>query len=909
MLLVNKCINELQNFLKDKKYNITVNIDTTLTLNFIGKIDEKILEGIDCKVFLREYSQEDYKNDEFIRKLFDKKVNWSYKKRFSSFDNFDLKNINIPIVSFYSYKGGVGRTTALVLFSNYLSYHKKKRVVIIDFDFEAPGIINFFNFEDEGKNGVIEFILDTQTSKKEINFKKDYSFKVSKEISGDGDIHIIPAGDVKNINSYIEGLARIDLNSSITIVKKILNLFKIIKKEFSPDIILIDSRTGINDVFGILSHYLSTLVIGFFSNSNQNKPGLKMFLKYLLNDDAPEFILVNSQIHYDTLNSYRFENFEEIIKSIIEELNKGNGDIFPLMTYIYRESLLSELGTELSSNEDYMDFIKNRFLNTRYKDLFDIIESFICDNTSENKLNVSINTKNIKEVREKLLEAIKNNYPEPYGDEEIIEFNEDFFNKRFYFRKCMEDIFDVNRFLILGSKGTGKTYFYRALENSEFLKNLQKKANNAARKFKVCNIISLEKDKKRIKFYPIDRFNEKDIENEEFFYERFWQVYILNSLALEKEKLDLNISFQAKNLDGKFKEEERKFFLRYIYENFKEIEKELNNVDLQLKKNDINLLITFDQLDFIVKPIDWQKAISPLIRWCVRNPYLKIQPKLFLRKDLYEKLSNITNKQSLRNKIIELEWNRDEIFGFFFKIVFGYEKERFFEIIKFYKENISEYKYITDGVVNSIKKYAKEKYFNQIPLESYYIKPLVEIFFGKHVYLGPDNKKKNKFGGSSYNWFYKNLQNADGTISIRPFLDLIENAIKKFLNSTEKDKIFYPILPPSFYTAAPIRKEAVKRHFKDLADEAGNEDFKEIILYIKDNPNFPKKLRKRNLIDKEYDEFLEHIKENVRLINKRKEDIEHTLKIHGVIKVEYTSGSKKKAIFAYLYKYFLGLKN
>jgi cellulose biosynthesis protein BcsQ len=916
MLLVKKCISELENKLKDLKdiiYNITINIDTTLTLNIVGKIDKSILDKIECKIFLREYSKDEYKNDEFVRKIFEKKINWSYKKRFSSFEEYSSlikDNINIPIVAFYSYKGGVGRTTALNLFANYLSYHKGKKVVIIDFDFEAPGMINVFNIAEESKNGVIEFILDSQTSKKEINFRKDYSFQVSKEISGNGEIYIIPTGDIKNIDSYIEGLARIDLNSSTTIIKKILNLLETIKKEFSPDIILIDSRTGINDVFGLLSHYLSTLMIGFFSNSEQNKPGLKMFLKYLLNENAPQFILVNSQIHYDTLNSIRFKIFEEIVKSIIEDLQTE--DLFPSMTYIYREPLLAELGTEFSNNEDYIDFIKNRFLNTRYKDLFETIESFIDFNEKEeNNLNLNNvnNNENIKNIIEKLLEGIKNNYPKPYGDEEEIEFDDDFFNKRFYFRKCMEDIFDINRFLILGSKGTGKTYFYRALEDGKFLKNLQIKANNLDKKFKVCNIISLEKDKSGIKFFPIDRFIADDIKNEEFFYERFWQVYILNSLALEKDRLELDISFKPIKLDGKFKEKERKFFLNYIYTNFEKIESELYYIDEQLKIKDINLLITFDQLDFIVRPLDWDKAISPLIRWSIRNPYLKIQPKLFLRKDLYEKLSNITNKQSLNNRIIKLEWDRDEIFGFFFKVVFGYEKERFFKIMNFYKENILEYKNITDGIINMIKKYAKERYFNQIPLEDYYIKPLVEVFFGKNVYLGPDNKKKKKYGGSAYNWFYKNLQNADGTISIRPFLDLIENAINEFLKSYKKERVFYPILPPSFYTAAPIRKEAVKRHFKDLADEKGNEDFKEIILYIKDNPNFPLKLRKRILIDKEYDEFLEHIKDNVKLNNNRKEDIENTLKINGVIKVEYISGHKKRAIFAYLYKYFLGLKN
>lgn len=905
MLLVYNCINKLKYLLKDQKFNITVNIDTTLTLNIVGKINQKVLEEINCKVFVREYSEEEYQKDEFVKKLFENKVNWNYKKRFASFNEFDLKNIEIPVVSFYSYKGGVGRTTALALFANYLSYHKHKKVVIIDFDFEAPGIINFFDFEEEEKNGVIEFILDSQTSKKVLNFKKDYSFKVSKEISGEGEIYIIPAGDIKNIDSYIEGLSRIDLNSSDSIVKKILKLFEIIKKELNPDIILIDSRTGINDVFGLLSHYLSTLVIGFFSNSVQNKPGIEVFLKHLLNEKAPEFILVNSQIHYDSSNSLRFKDFENIVKEILEKLHY-DGDL-PAMTYIYRESLLSEFGTEFGSNDDYMDFIKNRFSSTRYKDLFNVIESFIDFNINKDNFIDPSYVIDIKEKREMLLKNLKKYYPKPYGDDEEIEFDNDFFIKRFYFRKCMEDIFDVNRFLILGSKGTGKTYFYRALENKEFLEHLQRKANNFDIKYKVCNIVSLEKDKKGIKFFPIDRFNIDDVKNEEFFYERFWQIYILNSLALEKDKLNLNIDFVPYKLNGRFKENERKFFLKYIYENFEVIENELNNIDLQLKRKDENLLVTFDQLDFIVKPIDWPKAISPLIRWCIRNPYLKIQPKLFLRKDLYEKLSNLTNKQSLRNKIIELEWDKDEIFAFFFKVVFGYEKSRFFEIMEFYRDNINEYKNITVGVVNRIKKYAKDKYYNQVPLEDHYIKPLVEVFFGKNVYLGPNYKKRKRLG-TAYDWFYKNLQNADGTISIRPFLDLIENAMNNFLKSSKKDRVLDPILPPSFYTAAPIRKKAVERHFEDLAIESGNEDFREIILYIKDNPNFPQKFRKRILIDKEYDEFLEYIKDNVNLTNKNKEEIEDILKINGVIRVEYISGSKKRAIFAYLYKYFLGLK-
>ena len=44
------------------------------------------------------------------------------------------------VVTFYSFRGGVGRSTALGLVAGILATEKKRRVVILDFDLEAPGI-------------------------------------------------------------------------------------------------------------------------------------------------------------------------------------------------------------------------------------------------------------------------------------------------------------------------------------------------------------------------------------------------------------------------------------------------------------------------------------------------------------------------------------------------------------------------------------------------------------------------------------------------------------------------------------------------------------------------------------------------------------------------------------------------
>ena len=55
-------------------------------------------------------------------------------------------------ITFYSYKGGVGRTLALSNIANKLSEFGKK-VCIIDFDLEAPGLHIKFQKTEHGKCG------------------------------------------------------------------------------------------------------------------------------------------------------------------------------------------------------------------------------------------------------------------------------------------------------------------------------------------------------------------------------------------------------------------------------------------------------------------------------------------------------------------------------------------------------------------------------------------------------------------------------------------------------------------------------------------------------------------------------------------------------------------------------------
>lgn len=918
MLKAIKYLEQLQNKLdSDKsiyKYRVKLNLDTTITVDIVtNNNSDKIIKELNDFEYIHIYvdeiiTKDEYENDEYYRELFKNQVDYSLKKRLSNlFSDFDKRiDINTPIVSFYSYKGGVGRTTSLVAFANYVSYHFSKKVVILDFDFEAPGLINYFDFslENLNKNGIVEYILDKQASKEKLNLIENYIIEVSKTYSGDGSIYVMPSGNIfdnENLDSYIEGLARIDINGTYKIVSQINDMLLDIKKAINPDIILVDSRTGFNDIFGLLVHNISSLVVGFFEDNIQTQPGIRMFLNELYTKESNvNTLLVNSLVHKNDRYSKRFESFKNTVESITSDINDDMMNI-PMLE-LREQSILGNLGTSQYDKDDYMDFIKSSVSND-YRLFFEKLLELIEEkdyNKEEPKDNDVVIDNNIIISKKKLLQKLYDNFPSVYA--EGLSFDEKFLKNEFFFRKCMEDIFNYDKILLIGGKGTGKTAFYNALKNKNFVNHLLKKSNKSQIKFSVIDIVSLQEDKQKQKYIEISSFLQDEIKDTEYFYTRFWKIYIMNSILLDSKKINYTPQY-TKSVIMNNSIENMMYIKDIIYDDKKmnNIEKELQSIDKHLKMEDTNLLITFDQLDYISKPILWNNAIAPLIKYFRTNPFIKIIPKLFVRRDLFQKLSNLTNKEALENKSINLEWNKDEIFSFFFKIVFANSKDDFFQIMQ-------QYNFYDSYVINKIKKQIRKiNSYNQVPIEDNYIKPLVETFFGK--YASANGQYYDKKYGTTYDWFYKSLMNADGTISIRPFLDLIRFSIETSISNAMSKQKEKPILPAYYFTAKAARNQSVERHFKDLADETGNEDLKIIIQYIKNNTTFPKRFRQRVLKGNQYEDFLQYIIDNVeQQQDKSKNDIENILRINGIINIEYIHGNLKKCSFAYLYKYYLGLR-
>lgn len=178
------------------------------------------------------------------------------------------------VTTFYSFKGGVGRTMALVNVAVDLA-RRGRRVLAVDFDLEAPGLDTFDLPRPSGTTpGMIDFVsayLDTgQTPHIE-----DYVFESSGVGNDGGGLWIMPSG--AHHESYARTFADIDWGVLYEQHDGYL-LFEDLKEQWNaflrPDYVLVDSRTGYTDVGGICTRQLPHAVVLLFFPNAQNLRGL-----------------------------------------------------------------------------------------------------------------------------------------------------------------------------------------------------------------------------------------------------------------------------------------------------------------------------------------------------------------------------------------------------------------------------------------------------------------------------------------------------------------------------------------------------------------------------------------------------------------------------------------------------------
>ena len=180
-----------------------------------------------------------------------------------------------PIVTFFSHKGGVGRTTTAVA-TALLAAQAGKRVALLDLDLEAPGLGALMGEDLVPAEGVLDLLIAPSLEPGPLEQARYILNDPGLIGEHGGSLAVLTAGTVDD--GYLEMLARLDLDTGANreeIKTRLSGLLRLIRDEWSPDLILVDARAGFHDLGGLMLASLSHAAVMVLTANPQSLHGLR----------------------------------------------------------------------------------------------------------------------------------------------------------------------------------------------------------------------------------------------------------------------------------------------------------------------------------------------------------------------------------------------------------------------------------------------------------------------------------------------------------------------------------------------------------------------------------------------------------------------------------------------------------
>ena len=155
-----------------------------------------------------------------------------------------------PRVTFFGIKGGVGRSTALIIWAWHLA-RQGKRVLVFDLDLESPGVSStLLPPESLPDFGIVDwFVEDGVAQSKDIEPEMVGSSPIASRLAGE--IKIVPSYGRKT-GYYLAKLSRcyagLPGDESASWGARLERMVQNIEKEVLPDLTILDSRAGLQDI-------------------------------------------------------------------------------------------------------------------------------------------------------------------------------------------------------------------------------------------------------------------------------------------------------------------------------------------------------------------------------------------------------------------------------------------------------------------------------------------------------------------------------------------------------------------------------------------------------------------------------------------------------------------------------------
>jgi len=554
-------------------------------------------------------------------------------------------------IAFYSFKGGVGRTTALTHVAAILAMRGRK-IVAVDLDLEAPGLGSALNLSPLPQYGIVDYFYERAYLPEgmETHIPITEIFGEVRLSDAPGRLFVVPAGSLN-----LDYVAKVDDLRATTVNDQGEDLWSIFYREITeqlePDIILIDSRTGINEwgAFSLLRAADKAII--FLYPNEQNRQGIDLLISALSGKLATYFVFspvpsvgeIGQEMVRKQWNSMQTDHTTLTTEGEDEESSQEMAEpiVIPYLT-----------GIAVADSFPVKDML------SYYQGLANIVDE---DNTAIALSSVLTD----KEHRRKIIESLT--FPAVNAanlrDERSLR---DLFQRTADFDRFLE----ANTCLIRGRKGTGKSALYELLlKHTDVARELANKRLDNVTCFSGHGGFHMRPTRDEFQFIH------QEIEQDGS-WEVFWRFYLLLRVYLDNNLQALLKS----NKDGKFKSLQAAFneiskgdeWTTHRTQALIKMTKNktlnllakdaLDVINEQLRKNSRVFWFLYDDLDedFLEKGRVREAALTGLFRLVQASDARRLSGlrfKIFLREDIWNRLT-FDNKSHFNGRDVILLWTR-----------------------------------------------------------------------------------------------------------------------------------------------------------------------------------------------------------------------------------------------------------
>ncbi|MGA7934238.1 MAG: AAA family ATPase [Kovacikia sp.] len=563
------------------------------------------------------------------------------------------------IVTFYSFKGGVGRSTALGMVAISLA-NRNRRVVVVDFDLEAPGISILFRpnlaSENEAESyGILDYLHQRHLTPEE-NIPPIANCIHQVDLPGRGELFLVPAGEYDE--NYIHRLAEFDRRTWQSFYKGAANpveqLISDIQEQVDPDVILIDARPGFNDTGAIALLDLADTGIICFSPTDQSFDGLRWVIQaarkqsdYRGKPDLRFLLTPMPILAEDQLDAWITKAEDWITEHWGLPDGVSIGELYYKIFYNPSIAALSSLvGTPANLMNDYLPVVDA--IDASLPD----IKSSVSTATTGNRRTI-LNELHFEAARAQDLQA--ENIP-------------DIFQRTGDFPKFLSN----RTWLIRGAKGTGKSILFRLfVEQSDKAKQLASSDVNLSNFYFFAGHGETRLGGSILGSENLASYEKQVGQNN---WAVFWLNYALLQLCLSHTELrsisslDKDLLTLSSQIDPS-----QTSIISWLVKRTQSLQAipqasdELREIDRWLSERGQNVWLLYDELDAgfgfgSESYLRRRRALEALLGWWLESgASLKcIVPKIFLREDIWNQL-NFTNKGHYTGRSLQLKWDEADL--------------------------------------------------------------------------------------------------------------------------------------------------------------------------------------------------------------------------------------------------------